>query len=300
MLFFLSRLTFFKIVDVFEKSHVVMFFAKTVPSIVQDFKKEGEEVVFDLADDFPPLEIVARKTETELRAERMAYAGAPKRVVDGAVAAAASAAPLQARASQERGSVLARSERAVLHESEAEEKPPSKREMEILKEADAVEDQAHGVEARSFDLVARVRRFLGRLREGESLDGALREFQPGSLAPAARSPFPSLDLSEIEMDYCNEIGKLAEKLVFEYLVGKFGQRCHWLSRFASEYGAIAAEEANDSAGFDMLLTGTDGRDLASHLRVSFSSCVIVGSAAGMTELAIEVKGHVMTAGSCII
>ena len=53
--------------DVFEKSHVVMFFAKTVPSIVQDFKKEGEEVVFDLADDFPPLEIVTHRTETELQ-----------------------------------------------------------------------------------------------------------------------------------------------------------------------------------------------------------------------------------------
>ena len=89
-----------------------------------------------------------------------------------------------------------------MHESEVVEEPPSKQEMEILKEADTVEDQANGMEAHSFNLVARVRRFLGRLREGVgSLDRALREFQfqPGSLASAARSPFPSLDfLSEMD------------------------------------------------------------------------------------------------------
>jgi hypothetical protein len=40
--------------------------------------------------------------------------------------------------------------------------------------------------------------------------------------------------------------------------------------------------------------------MASHLQRSFPACAIVGSSVGVTELAIEVKGHVMTLGSCII
>jgi hypothetical protein len=70
-------------------------------------------------------------------------------------------------------------------------------------------------------------------------------------------------------------------MVFEYLAGKFGQQCQWLSRFASEHGAIAPEDVNDRAGFDMLLSGPDGRDLLDGVTFAafFSSmcnCRVVG------------------------
>lgn len=160
------------------------------------------------------------------------------------------------------------------------------------------------MEVHSFYLVARVRRFL----RGESLDGALREFQPESLAPAARSPFPSLDffvrngLKKLRWTIAMRLESSPKSLCLSIWWESLGKGVTGYQDLQASTALFAAEDANASAGFDMLLTGTDGRDLASHLRVSFPSCVIVGSAAGLTaaEIAIEIKGHAMTAGSCII
>jgi hypothetical protein len=159
-----------------------------------------------------------------------------------------------------------------------------------------------GVESSSRALLVRsesvARQFLSKLRDGETLQGALLEWtgQNHAIGPQVEArAYDGRRLVALEQEFCDEIGKQAELLVFRLLSKRFGSRCKWVSRFAVEFGVTFV--ADDSLGYDLELTNVESGDFLAAL----SNCIILGSPPSWDGvLVIEVKGHVFHSDSCLI
>lgn len=104
----------------------------------------------------------------------------------------------------------------------------------------------------------------------------------------------------MEEEYLRDIGRQSERMVFNFLVLKWGlASVKWVSRVAREFGGAPDDAIDDGAGFDMLLSGVGGVAFEAQMRASFPDCSVVGRS-NARELAVEVKGHALSSGVCVL